>query len=369
MEVKTSTYGATLDTLGNDEVPTQVQTAETTTQAESAIPTTEGEVAAAETTTTETTTPAQEENVTEFSLGISEEEIPKPEVKEPAPTFNLDEELKKIDRKEVLKKLGVNEFAVEIDEYLAKGGRAEDYITAKAVDYNRVSDEDLIKESMRKQFPDFTKEDIDRRFNRKYGTSDPNLLDDEKEARLDDLKADGYLLRKQKQSEQQSFKIPDTPILPKDEAYEQWKQQKESQPQLMEQLRNFYTTHEATKALNESKRVAVNLGDGVAPFNFSVDRPELITQMYTDGGELWQKVTSTKTGEPDVQKQQLIGLFAFNPQKFIQDIFTYGQKMGVRKELVEEGQNAQRPQAKIAQLDTSTTPNISLGKFGDRARN
>lgn len=368
MEVKTSTFGETSKSLGDAQQITTPETPIVTATIPEATVTTEQplvpdipqEVIAA----------APEENVAAFSLGMTEEEVPvinnTPQAA--TPSFNFDEEIKKLDRKEVLKKLGVNDFALEIDEYLAKGGKAADYLSAKAIDYNSISDQDIMKADLRKQYPTFTPQQIDLMFNRKYAVSEI-AEEEEKEFVALTLKADAYNSRQSKIQEQQKFVIPDTPILQKDEAYEQWKQSQESQPKLMEQLRSFYATHEATKNLNESKRVAVELGEGVSPFNFSIDRPELLTQMFTDGGELWGKVTSTKTGEPDVRKQQLIAMFSFNPQKFIQDIFTYGQKMGVQKELVEGGQNAQRPQAKIAAMETNTGQNVGLGKFSDRTRN
>jgi len=327
--------------------------------------------AAVETPAEQPTTPAPvEENVSTFNLTFDGAQ-PTAEIKteeKPAPTvYNWKEEIKKLDPKEVAKELGLNDFALEINEYLSKGGKAEDYLNAKAIDYGQVSDEELIKDDYKKQFPNLTKDEINRLYNRKYGVTE-DMLDDEKEDRLIQLKADGHIKRQSKIQEQQTFKIPDTPILQKDEAYEQWKHQQESLPAAMEQLKNFYVNHDVTKNLNESKRVAVSLGDGVAPFNFSVDQPEVLTKMFTDGGEIWQKVTSTKTGEPDVQKQHLIGLFSFNPEKFMKDIFNYGKQMGVRSK-VEEGQNAQKPQAKVLPPELNGNVSYATGKFGDRQRN
>ena len=50
------------------------------------------------------------------------------------------------------------------------------------------------------------------------------MSEEEREDRLIELKADGYAKRQSKISEQQKFKISDTPIPQKEEAYEQWKQ-------------------------------------------------------------------------------------------------------------------------------------------------
>lgn len=307
-------------------------------------------------------------DVSDFNIDIEDDtpataDTPTP----PTGQFNLDDELKKVDRKEVLKKLGVNEFALELDEYLGKGGNAADYLSAKAIDYNKVTDEELVKSDLKKQYPTFNAQQIDLMFKRKYTVAE-DAEDEEKEFVSMQLQADGYNSRQQKIAEQQKFKIPDTPILQKDEAYEQWKQQQTSNSQLMEQYRGFHESHPATKTLNESKRVTINLGEGVAPFHFNIDKPQMLVKALTDGGVILNKVTATATGEPDVAKQHLITLFSFNPEKFIQDIFKYGQSMGVRKELVEEGQNAQRPQGKVAPMNPNEKPTYGLGKFGDRAR-
>jgi len=330
------------------------------------VPITTSEPATQPATTTEPIVEetAQEANVSNFSFG---EDIPAVEIQEGKtatvqPVFNFDEELKKVDKKEVLKKLGVNDFTIDMDEYQSKGGKVEDFFNAKGIDYNKVSDEDLIKADLRKQYAGFTPEKIDKLFNAKYGVTELDT-DDVKEQKELQLEADGYLKRQAKIAEQQKFKIPDTPILQTDAAYEQWKQQQESQSKLIEQGKQWFTEHEATKSLNESKRVTISLGEGVDPFNFSIERPDLITKVLTDGGETWGKLTSTKTGEPDVQKQQLLTLIAYNPQQFINDIFRYGVQMGERKPVV-EGQNATRPQAKVASIDPNATPTYRVGKFG-----
>lgn len=364
MEVKTSTYGELLNNSVEETQTETPQSTETTAAGTTSTETSEAIEQVAESTTT------QEENVVSFSLGDEPTSTtPATEPTQVQSTFNWRDEIKKLDKKEVAKELGLNDFALEIDEYLAKGGKAIDYLNAKSVDYNSFSDEQIVKEDLKKQYPTFTPQQIDLMFNRKYLVSDV-MEDDEKEFVALQLKADAYNSRQAKIAEQQKFKIPDTPILHKDEAYEQWKQQQEAQPAAMEQLKNFYLNHEATKKLNESKRVAVSLGEGVPAFNFSINNPEALTRLYTDGGETFQKLISTKAGEPDVAKQHLIGLFSYDPHKYSQEIFNYGMQMGMKKKLVEEGQNAQRPQAKIASMESNSNQmNVSVGRFGDRARN
>lgn len=372
-----------VSTFAETQKEISVETPAVTTQ-EPATPAVDGSQAQ---TTPDSTQPAAqqpaaaeaqtpEENVSSINIGFGEEPNQQaaaadtaaaPDQPKTPPTFNWQEEIKKIPRSELLKAAGVNEFAIEIDEYMGKGGQPLDYLQAKSVDYNKVSDEEIVKSDLHKKYPNLTPEEVHRLFTKKYGTTEYATDDEKQDAELV-LKTDAYTARQQLISEQQKFKIPDA-VIPqqKDEAYEQWKQQQANQPAAMEKLSRYYNEHQATKSLNESKRVTINLGEGVAPFHFAVDKPEVITQVLTDDGTGWNKLTSTETGEPDVPKQQLITLFAANPQQFIAGIFNYGIKMGEKK-LVKEGQNPQKPQAVIASMEGNQTATYRVGTYGGGAK-
>lgn len=374
MSVQLGTFSSTQERIIEHEQAAAntvtTETVETTTATPEAAATTEN--TAEVTTETAQVVEEKKEDQLDFNLELGEgtnPTIPTTEEKPTPQVYNWKDELKKVDRKELLKEIGVNDFSVEIDEYIAKGGNPADYIQAKAVDYNNISDEDLIKEDYRRQFPNFTKEEINRLFNRKYGTTE-EMDEEEKQDKLLELKADGHIKRQSKITDQQKFKIPEA-VIPqtKDEAYEQWRQLQDSQPKMMEQLRSFYADHEATKALNESKKVALNLGENVPPFFINIDQPEAITRGLTDDGTIFRKLTTTQSGEPDVVKQQLIMLFSHNPQKFMQGIFNYGQSFGVRNKIVEDGQNAKRPDGKVLPIEMNGAASYGTGKYGDKSRN
>lgn len=301
----------------------------------------------------------------DFSISLGEEleaQSSQQQAATPAPSFNWKEELKKIDKGEILKELGVNDFAIEIDKHILGGGQPIDYLQARAIDYNKFSDEALVKDSLRKEYPNLTPSQVDLMFNRKYSIPE-DASDEDKEFLTAQLQADGYKIRQTKIAEQQRFKIADAPIPQKDEAYEQWKQNKDREAQEIETARNYFNSHPATKSLNESKRVTISLGEGVAPFNFVIDKPELINRVLTDDGTAWTKLTNTPQGEPDVAKQQLLTLVAANPQKVFQDIFNYGMQMGERKR-VTEGQNAQRQPGKIAAMTGNEKATYRTGTYG-----
>lgn len=303
-----------------------------------------------------------DESSSNFSIGTGDDTTTTQQAQTTTqPTYNWKEEIKKIPIAELLKEAGITDFAIEINEHIAKGGKPVDYLSARAIDYNAISDESLIKDSLKKIYKDATPDQINLVYNRKYGVPEDATDEDKMFADLQ-LKSEANTIRQTAIAEQSKFKVPDA-VIPQDEAYLQWKEAQNTQAERSQKITDFYAANQATKNLHESKRVTISLGDGVKPYNFIVDKPEAITNAFTDGGQTWQKLTSTATGEPDVPKQQLIALFSYNPQQFMQSIFNYGKSMGVRKELVEGGQNAQRQQAKVINADPNAKPIYKMGTY------
>lgn len=278
---------------------------------------------------------AQDSSVSSFT--IPDFDAPVEETPSASPA-NIDwrQAIKNADIKELLKEIGVSEFAIEINEHLKNGGDAMDYLNAKAVDYNKVSDTEILKADLKKQYPSFTSAQIDLMFNRKYSVSE-DASDEDKEFAELQVKADAHNARQAKITEQQKFKIPTAAPQVDNSAAQA------AQEQQIEAARQWYNNHEATKSLESSKRVTLNLGDN-GNFNFDVDRPELLTKVITDG-PTWQKLTLNKQGEPDVAKMQKIGLYAINPEKFEADLVNYGKSLALAT-LIKEGQNVS-PQAKV----------------------
>lgn len=314
-----------------------------------------------------------EDDVVEFKFDENAPEPPKdPTPSNPTPpsqpSFNLDEEIKKADRTELLKKLGVSEFAIEMDTHIARGGQPVDYLNAKAINYDNISDEELVKQDLKKSYPNFTPQEIDRMYNRKYGVNDTSMSEEEIQDATLELKAKGYEIRQHLKTEQQKFKIAEVANSSQNnEAYTQWKQTQEENTRLVNQLNEFYNGHTATKALNESKRVTINFGEGVKPLNFNIDKPDLITTAMLDGGLTIAQRSLNEKGEPDVARQQLGAFLALDPYKAVQTIFNYGKSVGERGK-VAEGQNATRTTTSAGGTPTADEkPKYSTGTYGGGA--
>lgn len=310
-------------------------------------------------------------NEASFELSLEEPTVTDPSlaapIVEPKPvtpvTQNWKDLIKGVDPKEIAKELGISEFSLEMNEHILRGGSPADYINAKGVDWDKVSDADIIISDMKKEFPNATNQQLERLFNKKYNQTE--LAEEEdKEDGLLIMQRDAYKLRQERIDQQRSFKIPeaiipDTVKTQKELELQQQQQAEEFRIQ-REQVIQFFENHEITKNLMTSKRVAQDLGE-LGNFYFKVDKPELITKAMTDD-ETWGKLVSTPQGEPDIAKRQLIALFAFNPKKFATDLVNYGKSLG-QEELVAEGHNAKKPTGVLASM-VEERPTYSLGKGG-----
>lgn len=328
-------------------------------------------------TTTQTATTEPDETIVDFSLdstaATTDTTTTQSTTTQPAattaaqPSFNLDDEIKKVDRKELLKKIGVPDFVIEMDSHIAGGGQPVDYLNARATNYDNISDEEIVKADFRKKYQGWDDKEITRMYNRKYGVND-NMSEDEIQDVQLELKAEAYALRQTLKAEQQKFKIADNVQSPQsNEAFEQWKQTNEENQRLIGQLNEFYNGHAATKSLNESKRVTISFGEGVKPLNFNIDKPELITNAMLDGGLTIAQRSLNEKGEPDVARQQLGAFLALDPHKILQQVFNYGKSVGARGK-VAEGQNAGKPNTSAGgQPEAKTT--YSTGTYGGGGKN
>jgi hypothetical protein len=309
----------------------------------------------------------KDENSSSFSIPTYNEDgtLDTTKVKENPIVASSDwkEELKKADRKEVLKELGYDDFISEFAEFRKNGGDAYKYLEAKAFDWNKVSPQDLVIDDLKSQYPNLTDDKIEKLYQAKYKQSE-FASDDDKEIGAIQLEADADLIRNKRIKEQESFQIPQIEkrqeVDNQQAVLEQQRLQEESQKQVL----NFFKEHEATKSLIQSKRVAIELGDN-GKFNFNVDKPEVLMDVVLNS-EKWQRAIATNPQEadvsklvPDVSKLQRIALAALNPN-YEKDLVNYGKSLGL-KAIVEEGQNAKRPiGAKPTQANETLSESFKL---------
>jgi hypothetical protein len=244
--------------------------------------------------------------------------------------------LKQADPKEVLKELGFDDFTLEFAEYRKNGGDPYAYLEAKSLDWNKVPDDKLVMDSLKSKYPNMDEQELKDYFNYKYKQGEFDS-DEEKRYGSLTLKAEASEIRQQRIAEQQRFKVPVIEqAKPSAEQLAQEQKIKEENEKLIQYVNN----HESTKALLNSKRVAIKLPDGIKPFNYNVDPKVVLDALYNP--EAANKYGRLKTGEPDVQLAYELALFKMNPEQFKRDLINIGKGIGHRKE-VEEAQNIKKP--------------------------
>ena len=338
-------------TIGFGEESTLTETAIVPTENTQISDTTvspEGNIQQQLTENTETNVPenttSQEENNSNFDLGFSEEKSNEPQVNtQSQSTLSWKETLKKLSAQEKIeaaKELGFDDFDLNFSDARKRGVDPAKYIYAKAIDWNKVSDTDLLKNDYRSKFPNATPAQIDKLIARQYNQTD---ISDEEDKELGSLmmQADARKIREQKIVEANNFVIPEKIEPQTDENYAQFKKDQEQLNIGREGYKRFLAEHEATKNLLQNKRVAIPIGKDGKVFNINIDKPEAINTALTDNGTTWKKLMQNDKGEPDIFKQQMTILFAANPYKFIDDIFGYGKAQGMKSK-IEENNNASR---------------------------
>jgi len=297
----------------------------------------------AATATTQSATP--EEIINDFQIPADETaatETNQSQQQQPKETqFSIDDYIQKADRKELLKKLGLDDFVIELNDHVERGGKAEDYINARAINWESVSDADILKGELRAKFPDASNAQIDRLFNKKYNQTDISEEEDKEDGLLL-IKADARDIRNQKIAAQKNFKLPEPKQV-------QQQPQDQKQQERNQKIIETFNNSEVTKNLFASKRVAVQMGENIMPIKYNIEPKALIDAVFDTS-----KYGVTKSGEPDVQLAYELALFKMNPLQFKKDIFNAGKASGTQG-MVAEGQNAQK----------QTTPVVPMTESGD----
>lgn len=243
--------------------------------------------------------------------------------------------VKDVPEDELAELLGDDDFIKGMRKHIKNGGAPIDYIAAKGVDWKAVSDTDLLKGELRNQFPNATPTQIDRLFNKKYSQTEI-AEEEDKEDGLLLMGADARKVREQKIEQQQKFKIADARPLPQQTQIQEPQIDPEKQARL-EKDSAYIVNHDATKNLFQSKRVAIEIAEGVKQ-NMGISNPQALMDIWFKPGIL-EKYTRTPQGEPDVQLLQEAALFIANRTAFKKQIYNAGRESAIQS-VVSEGQNA-----------------------------
>lgn len=214
-------------------------------------------------------------------------------------------------------------------EYYEKTGDLTPYLQAKSVDFTQMADEDVMRRDLREQFPEVSDKAFEKLYKQQVVDKfklDPDQWDeDDVDLGKQLLKSEATKLRSKYQEWQNGFKAPEPT---KDSSFE------DAQRSLQE-FEEKTKSNEATKNLMDSKRIAIQTGEG--EFNFEVSDPNQLLEMTIDNTKFFTQFVGAE-GNVDYAKWYKTAAYANNQEMFEKSLINYGKTLG-REEIAKEIKN------------------------------
>lgn len=266
-------------------------------------------------------------------------------------------ELKKADRNEALKELGLDQFEIDLINYRKETGDIIPYLEAKAIDYTKVTDAEILRRSLRNQYKELDDEEFDLLYQDEIADKyklDPEIYDAQAQ-RLGKLKmkVDAERVRKAFIADQQKFTIP----VRQKEVVQPPEDNTAKIAEMQQAWEQEVQANDATKKLLTDKRLV--LGGKESPFNFEVDDPAEAIASAVDNQKFWTLFQGADG--TDFGKFFKVREYAKNPDKFEKTLIDYGKSLG-RKAEVDELKNPRKIEPGATHEETTGDFYADIGK-------
>ena len=270
--------------------------------------------------------PAAETNpepaASEPALEPAPQPEPKPEVKpEPAKEYQFKDD-----------------FIKQVVEFYEKTGDLTPYLQAKTVDFTSMSDEEIMRRSLREQYSDLSDKAFDRLY--KQQVTDKFKLDldewgeEDSELGRELLKVEASKIRSQYLDWQKNFQAPEPGV-----AQDQQKAEASAQEALLK-FEQEVKSNPFTKSLLEGKKLTIKTADG--EFNYEVPEVDPLLDM-TVNNDLFFSQFANEQGNLDYAKWYKTAAYSQNPELFEKALINYGKTLG-RAEVTKEIKNPSNSQ-------------------------
>lgn len=214
-------------------------------------------------------------------------------------------------------------------EYYEKTGDLTPYLQAKTVDFNAMADEDIMRRELREQYPDVSDKAFDKLYKQqivdKYKLDPDQYEEDDVDLGKELLKSEAAKVRAKYQEWQNGFKAPEP----------QKDNNVEDAQRALQEFAEKTRQHEVTKALLESKRIAIKNGEG--EFNYELADPNELLDMTVDNTKFFTQFVNEE-GSLDYAKWYKTAAYSKNPEQFEKSLINYGKTLG-REEIAKEIKN------------------------------
>jgi len=228
-----------------------------------------------------------------------------------------------------------DDFIKGVVEYYEKTGDITPYLQAKLVDFNQMSDEEIMRRSLREQYPDVSDKAFDRLYKQqvidKYKLDPDEYGEDDFELGQELLKSEAAKSRQKYVDWQNGFKAPE----PSNESSQEQEQAEAEAREALQKFEQSVKSHELTKNILENKRIAIKVGE--EEFAYEIPEPESIVDMTVDNDKFFSQFASSE-GQIDFSKWYKTAAYSQNPELFEKALINYGKTLG-RSEVTKEIKN------------------------------
>lgn len=269
------------------------------------------------------------------------------------------DEIRSVDKKEVLNELGIDTFMQDAIDYYQKTGDVTPYLEAKTVDFSKMSDEAIMKYDLRQQYKSLSDEEFNLLYEEevqdKYRLNRELHEVDSAAARtgLVKLKVDAEKARQANMQRQQSFKAPEKVIDPSIAANQ--KQQEID----IQNFQNTVKTSGVTKSLTQNKKVV--LGEGENAYNFVIEQPQALIDAAINTPSIRDFIA--KEGSAGLENFYAVTNYAINRKAVEAGLIEHGIQLG-KIQAHKERANAEAPDAKGAIIAAIKNPATALATGG-----
>lgn len=254
-----------------------------------------------------------------------------------------------------------DDFIKGVVDYYNKTGDVTPYLEAKLVNYEKLSNEEILKKSLKEQYPTISDRALQALYQEQVVDRfklDPDRFDDlQVEVGTELLAAEAARLRSQYIEKQTQFKAPE-PVQSQNPAQSQadaeaWVNTIKSDPQ--------------TQKFMTEKNVSISYNG--ESFNYEVDNPNEVLNMTVDNAKFFNTFIK-QDGQVDLQKWFRVVNYALDSETFERSLIAHGKTLG-EEDVVSRRKNPSTPDKEGIRGGASSSDDFADGllkAFADRGR-
>lgn len=243
-----------------------------------------------------------------------------------------------------------DDFIKGVVEFYEKTGDITPYLAAKTVDFTKMSDEDILRRSLREQYAELSDKAFDKLYKQqvidKFKLDPDEYTEDEFELGKELLKIEANKARQSYIDWQSKFSAPE-PVA--DTAAD------EEATRMMQQFEQNVKANQLTQKLISDKKISIRTSDG--EFNFELQSPEYLVDMTLDNDKFFSQFAGP-SGEIDYDRWYKTAAYSQNPEMFEKALINYGKSLG-RLEVTKDIKNPSG--AGSGDIPTDTSADFATG--------